>query len=202
MESSDPEVIEALACLHGHSAGTLLVDGSPREVKYVIDPADGSVITVLDPRDTEGDEYLLCLPDDSFETLLRALVEPTPLGDDGAWADRHGAYHGPTQLTSWVRLKIAHAKLASGPVVDGDELVAPNAFASEQTRLCAALNEDPERLRRICERSAGVSIEDPIAVGVDPLGADVRARFGVVRVAFEAPATDAEAALRTLESLG
>ncbi len=198
----DPEVIEALKILRGHASGTLLVDGSPRVVKYVVDPGDGSVITVLDPRDTRGGEYQLCLPDDSFDTQLRALVEPTALGDDGVWTDRHGAYHGPGRATAWVRLAFAHAKLASGPVVDGDDLMVPNAFAGEQTRLCAELNADRVLLRAACEQSSGVAIEDPFAVGVDPLGVDVRARFGVVRIAFETPAADGDSALDAVRSLG
>ncbi len=197
----DPEIHEALAILRGHASGTLLVDGAPRSVRYVVDPTDGSAVTVLDPRDSRGDEYVLCLPDDSFDTKLRVLVDPVGLGDDGSWTDRHGAYHGACRETSWVRLRIVHAKLASGPVVDGDDLMVPNTLAGQQTALCASLNSDREGLQRACARAAGVTIEDPFAVGVDPMGVDVRARFGVVRVAFEAPAADAGAAQRAFRRL-
>ncbi|GJM18547.1 MAG: hypothetical protein DHS20C14_07600 [Phycisphaeraceae bacterium] len=192
---------EALACLRGHTTGTVLVDGSPRGVRFVFDRADGSVVMAMDPRDTDAAEHVLCVPDDSFDTHARALLACSRIDEHDPAVDLFAAYHGPERSAAWVRGVIAFAKLASGDVVDGDDLAWANPLAGAQTALCRALNADPGRLRGACERAAGVAPEDPFAVGVDPFGVDVRARFGVVRVAFSAAMGDAAAAQGAIETL-
>jgi hypothetical protein len=50
-------------------------------------------------------------------------------------------------------------------------------------------------------RRVGVEIGDPMAVGVDPGGFDVRARFGIVRVPFDRSAPTAQDAAAMIETI-
>jgi hypothetical protein len=88
-----------------------------------------------------------------------------------------------------------------GFVVDGADLNTINTLHADETALCRELNADPARLAAMCLRETRTSVADPVAVGVDPFGIAVRARFGVVRVEFAAEAMDAAAARREIEAL-
>jgi hypothetical protein len=59
-----------------------------------------------------------------------------------------------------------------------------NALRSAESRLLKLLNAQRSVLPAVCERLAGVNVPDACAVGIDPYGIDVRARFGIVRVEF------------------
>lgn len=191
----DPDARQALALLRSFSAGTLLVDDSPRPVRYIVEPRQGRIILPMEPRDLDAAEWILCLPEDSYETRARVSLDPEPLGEHDEAVDRFCAYHGHLSGSGlWARAGVAFVKLDHGPVVDGDDLMLPNPLLGEQTALCRALNADPDRLREACLRTRGVSPEDPMGVGVDPLGLDVRARFGVLRIEFAVEAHDAVSA--------
>ena len=61
-----------------------------------------------------------------------------------------------------------------------------NALRTGEGALLRELNRDKAALGAMCERMAGVRVEGACAVGVDPHGIDVRARFGIVRAEFPA----------------
>ena len=68
-------------------------------------------------------------------------------------------------------------------MIDGVTLVRPNPLAAAESGLCRHINKNrSDDLGPVCGHFAAADVEDPILVGVDPLGFDVRRRFDVVRV--------------------
>ena len=137
------------------------------------------------------------LPQGDELQLMLACVE-IDSGDEAC--DRWRAYHGESRAARWAAGEIVGAKMA-GQVVDHEALATPDRLRGDEPRLCKMLNKDRGVLRRAALRVSGVDIPEPVAVGVDAGGIDVRARFGVVRVPFEAEARDAEEAERMIGAL-
>jgi len=198
-----PEEIQTvLRLLRAHAEGTLRCDETPEPVRFVYSRLDQGVILPLEPRLLDSGQFLLCLPDDSFDLSVRALLHLTPLEDAREIdRDRHLAYHGPTNAGVWVLGRIEHAHSASGLVIDGELLTAPSPIAADEPRLCKRLNADRDALADATELFAGVRIAEPLAVGVDPNGFDVRARHGIVRVEFPSPCADGETAARVITAM-
>lgn len=191
-----------LRLLRAHAEGTLRCDETPEPVRFVYSRLDQSVVLPLEPRLLDSAQFLLCLPDDSFDLSVRALLQVVPLGDEREIdRDRHLAYHGPTNAGAWVLGRIEHAHSASGLVVDGDLLARPSPIAPDEPRLCKRLNADRAALADATELFAGVRIAEPLAVGVDPHGFDVRARHGIVRVEFPSRCDDGETAARVISTM-
>ena len=203
--ASNPDAADArraLRLLRAHTAGTLLADGVPMPTRFVLDRRTGELILVIEPDLADAAEFVFALPDDSFDAAARLAIDIalTPERDD-AGTDRHRAYHLDVQRGRWATGRIAFAKLATGGVVDGGELMRPNPLADAEPALCRALNADRDRLRDATELITGVRIADPVGVGVDPDGFDVRASAGVVRVAFPAACDGPDEAARVLDVL-
>jgi hypothetical protein len=188
-QQPDPARDEARAMLRlirAHKTATLLSGDRATPVRYVIDNATGALVAPVERELLGLDDYLLMIPDDSFDAI-QIHAAPT-LVDHRAdeSCDRHLAYHGVQDPSAWVHFKIFSAKgthpSLGALVVDGDALALPNPLRAVEPRACKQLNADPLALASLCKRCAGVSIERPVAVGVDPDGFDVRAKFGIVRV--------------------
>lgn len=200
---TDETARRALALIRSFSSGTLLCDGAPEATRFVFDGRTGRVVLALDPRLASSEELVLCLPDDSFETKARVLLVPERIDEHDPALDMYLAYHARAATGVALSAAIESVKLEDSTVVDGAQLTVPNPLMPALGRLCRALNADRGSLRRACERVVGVSPEDPLAVGVDPLGVDVRARFGTVRLAFDPAApTEDDATARIREMLG
>jgi len=195
----DP-LTHALALLRGHSTGTLLVDGTATPVLYIVDPRAGSLILSVEREMTEGDDTVLVIPEDSFEAPMRASLE---LGEEpeGEATDRYMAYHTRQPMPMWARGAISFVKVDSGSVVGQEEIEAPNPLVDALPGLCKKLNSDQRALREVCKLLAKADIDEPVAVGIDDLGFDVRARFGVVRVELPAPVRSAEEAEDVIAAL-
>lgn len=185
--------------------GLLLLGGTHHPRRFVLDPESGRPVMPMpaewDPRSAPDETgAVLYLPDDSDPEVQiiahPAIIDPRTHGAPDRWA----AYHGPTREARWAALDIESVKW-SGGVCDADEFDASNALRSSQGALLRELNADRDRLSRLCERGAGVRVNTPLAVGVDPDGIDVRASLGVVRVEFPEPCDDEGAAGRAIESL-
>lgn len=73
-------------------------------------------------------------------------------------------------------------------------MTRPNPLRKAEPRLVKLINSDLASLARICRARANLDIADPLCVGVDPFGIDVRARFGIVRVEFDLEAGSPEQA--------
>lgn len=86
-------------------------------------------------------------------------------------------------------------------VFSPEELGAANALRADEPRLIRELNKDKAALARACRRHCGVDVADPVAVGLDPLGIDVRARFGILRLEFSRHANSADEALSAANAL-
>jgi hypothetical protein len=133
------------------------------------------------------------------------LVRVEPLEDwrNSAEADRWQAYHGRPGWSTWARLRVESGR-SGGWVFDGEAVRSPNHLAPAEPRLCRAANADRAALRRGVEKLLGTNVDEPLVVGVDPVGVDVRTRLGVTRLEFGGllDASSAEAWLGALLAEG
>jgi hypothetical protein len=181
----------------------LLADGLASRVKFVCDSASGRIVFPAPPSTLEASEVVLFVPEEDppDEDELQLLIAPTELdpGHDEP-CDRWRAYHGEPHLARWAACDIESARFA-GEVIDETPLARPNPLAAVEPRLCKRLNTDRQRLAELCRTNNGCAPSDPLAVGVDPCGIDVRARFGIMRVPFRTEAWTPDAAAAMIESL-
>lgn len=191
---------DAARIVRRHTRCVALADRTPFDCRFVVDGQAGELILGAEQAFLDAEELVLCLPDDSFEADATILVHHRPAEED-RWTDRHMAYHPDTRPPRWARAAIDSVKLRSGAVVPGDQLRLPNPLLDAEPALCKRLNADRDALRELCRLLTGVEPEDPVAVGVDRLGIDVRARFGVIRVELPAPCEDSDEAGRVVEAL-
>lgn len=182
-ESSISAAARALRAFH---TGTLFHDGVPEPVRLVLDNATGRPIIPLAPRVFEADEHVLHLPEEG-ESSLQLLVIPEEI-DPGtsAGVDRWHVYHGEAREPRWSRFALDCARLGRA-VLDGAELMQPNYLGPFEPDLLRRAGSDTGRLLAAAAAAAGKEIEGPVPVGVDPLGLDLRARFGIVRLEFVDP---------------
>jgi hypothetical protein len=192
-------VTDALAHLRAHREGLLLAAGIPRRIRFV--QHAGSLVFPAEPALVEADSLTLCLPDeapagdDELQLMLSAA-----LTDDGAAADRWRIYHGEPDRLTWVACIIEGARFM-GRVVEHDILNTANPLAAIEPALCRTLNADRARLAMVCRLITGVLPESPVAVGVDDLGIDLRARFGIIRLPFREPVPTPDLARDRIASL-
>jgi hypothetical protein len=113
--------------------------------------------------------------------IMVTLAQFDERGPEGAAADRWRIYHREPQDVRWAFMSIDSARF-EGAIIDGEALQQPNPLARDESRLCKMMNSSPGDLRRLCLQHANIDIEQPVMVGIDPMGIDVRARFDIVRV--------------------
>jgi len=202
-EDPGDNVFTARSFLAAHKAGTLEFDDNLVPWKFVVDPADGRLCGPVMVAAILASQHVLHLPEESDDpAVMRVLLSPEQLDDDPPIADRWRAYHGEPEDVRWAAFWIDFAK-REGVVVDGDALMSEHPFADAVPAIVKELNADPVRLAELCRAVGGMrEIEAPVAVGVDPLGIDVRARFDTVRLPFQAEANTAEAARDLITQLG
>ncbi len=186
--------------LHAHREGTLLADGSASTIRLVQDR--GRLVFPATPALAQAEEMTLFLPreDPADDDELQLMLSATQMDPADAGADRWQAYHGHPPLNRWAACTIDGARF-KGRVVDHEPLNAPNPIAPAEPRLCRLLNADRARLATVCKLIAGIAPADPVAVGVDDLGIDIRARLGIIRLPFRDPAptpADAESRIAAL----
>ncbi len=183
---------EAYRFLRRHTTGDLRFDERFRLLRYVIGP-DGRLVAPVMLAMLEASETVLFVPEDidNAMELLVSLTEFDPEGQDGALTDRWRIYHGDPEDIYWAFIHVDAARY-EGQVVDGEGLIQVNPLADEEARLCRQINENhrPE-LRQVCRVIAQAEVENPMLVGVDQLGFDVRRRFDVLRVDAPQPMTTA-----------
>jgi len=179
---------DAWAFLRSNSTATLKFGEHTKDVSYVICP-DGllvipAMVAMLQPSDT-----LLFVPEymeDCMEIHV-SLSQFTAEGKNGARADRWQVYHGEPPDVQWAMLDIDAARFHE-MFIDGDGLCRENPLASEEPAICKELNTNKQdKLRVLCKTKTNVDVTNPTVVGVDALGIDVRAPFGIVRVPSNAP---------------
>lgn len=186
-----PTLDDAMATLRAHRRGDLLFDDAVRSVRFVLDPQDGRLVMPAMVAMLSAAQPVLFLPEESEEALQLLVSMEEIDGESHATADRWRIYHGEPEDVRWAACWIDSARL--GPMVfDGDALMVPNALASDEPALCKELNADKDGLHRLCAQAAGVECENPVCVGVDPEGLDIRRRFDIVRIPFPKVAENAD----------
>ena len=197
------DVVEAAyAFLRGHTRGDLQFEDHARPIRFVIGP-DGRVATSVMYAMLEAVDTVLFVPreGDGAMEMGVTLLRLDERGGDGAMTDRWRIYHGDPQDIHWAFLEIDAARY-EGSVIDGPALVRANPLADDESRLCRMINQEHRQdLEPLCRRVADVEIENPVMVGIDPLGIDVRGPFDVVRVPSTEPMPTAADAERVLEGM-
>ena len=190
---------DAYRFLRSHTTGDLRFNERFRLLRYVIGP-DGRLVAPVLPAMLEATYTALFVPEDidSAMELLVSLTEFEPDGPFGALTDRWRIYHGDPEDMQWASIHLDTARFQE-QVIDGEALVQANPLAEDEARLCRQINDDHRaELRQVCQVIAHAQVEDPMLVGVDRLGFDVRRRFDVLRVDAPRPmntAADAELVL-------
>ncbi len=186
--------------LYAHCLGVMLADATPTPVRYMIVPATGQLVIDVDQDILDADEHVLMIPEERFDTPLSLLLD-LHRTDSEELHDRHRAYHNDAPLPLYALASILSAKLDNSEVIDQEDIQHPNPLASATSRLCRLLNADRHALATICETLTGTYPQTPTAVGVDPHGFHVRARFGVIRARFATECTTESEATSMIESL-
>jgi hypothetical protein len=181
--SEEQAAEQAYAFLRGHTGGDLRYEEHIGPVRYVIGP-DGRLVAPVTYQMLDAVDTVLFVPafaEGAMEVQV-TLSALDPEGAEGALADRWRIYHGEPQEARWAWLDPDAARYESW-VVDGEALRRANPLAADEARLCRQINQGPrDELGLVCRHFAEVDVEEPLVVGVDPLGFDVRRRFDVARV--------------------
>lgn len=191
----------ALRRLRSEHAGLLLVDERLDPVRFIIDGATGDPIMPVPGDALELESVTLYAPDDTSGSvqILGSAIAIDPTRHEGA--DRFIAYFAKPSYPRWARLEIESLRL-DAIVLDSADVRTPNPlYGPVESALCKLLNLDLVRLGRLCEREIGTAPANPLCVGVDSFGIDVRARFGIVRLEFPAMVTTPEAARAIVEDM-
>jgi hypothetical protein len=150
-------------------------------VRYVIDPVSGAPVIAACKGLHEEPELVLHVPEDG-DHCLHLLVTAHPL-EDCAEVDRYliclGAPRDKSSSTYYL-LTPGWAKFGR-ELLSAEDIVSPNPWAALQGKLCSAVNKDPEKLAKLTA-ATGLPADTPTKlVGVDPLGFDLRAPYGLAR---------------------
>lgn len=194
---------DLLRRLRQHHEGVLTFEGVAESVRFVLDPATGQPVLPVPTRAFDAEALSLFAPDDALDNpdCLQLLATPAlvdPERDEAC--DRFAAYFGKPLHARWARLEVQSLKRLDH-VIDGDLVRLANPLRRCEGALCRHANVSPELVARACERQTGTKPEQPLVVGVDPWGADVRARFGILRLEFAVPVSTEDEAKAALASL-
>lgn len=200
-----PGVEHALGILRQYRSGALASDGSVQQRRFIIDPADGSLVLELTSNELDAEQSVLHVPDEQLpgasDTSLQLLLSIEELDPDRAFVcDRFLAAHGKRSLGRWARARIDSGKTAQH-VIPGEDLMSPNPVRADEGALLRKLNADRAALGRAVLAGAGVRVSEPVAVACDPHGFDVRGGVGVIRVAFTSAMGDADKVARAIDDL-
>lgn len=103
-------------------------------------------------------------------------------GGRGDLADRWRVYHGEPPDTNWAIAEINAARFHEF-FVDGEVLRRENPCSEHEAVTCMEINSQRrDALAEACRDHARVDVREPILVGIDDLGWDVRATFGILRL--------------------
>jgi hypothetical protein len=200
--STDDGILDARRYLRAHLTGLLGFDGEFVPIKLVMAP-DGALIAPVMVAMLRSFDTVLFLPDEGEDAMHMqvTLEEIYDRGEHAPLCDRWRIYHGEPEDVRWARITIDAAKF-KGLMFDGIALMHPNLLTDVEARLCRRINtEMRETLRAAVVLVAGLEVEDPRLVGIDPLGFDVRGRFDVVRLPADPPIADGDDAVDALEEL-
>jgi len=187
MEEYDEQLAIEVAWdfLRRNSTSTIKFGENLQDVSYVI-TQEGLVIipamiAMLQPYDT-----VMYVPDFS-EGCMEMHVSLEGFDEtetNGQYADRWRVYHGEPPDVQWAIATIDAVRFHD-MFMDGEELGQANPLASDEAAFCTLLNTNhKDNVKTVCAKTSNVEVHDPVVVGVDPKGIDVRATFGIVRIEF------------------
>lgn len=197
---------EARRTLRRWHEGWLTTAASAGPARFVIDDRTGHLTLFAERPVLEQEAPALLIPEES-EPELELLLDLERQAPDEARRDRWRAYHaGPEaeRAGMWASAIAETARLCITPgpeVFDGPDICQPNPLREHISRLLREPNGRADDLARAVRDRIGEASVAPVAVGVDPWGLDVRARFGVIRLEFEREARSADAAAAAIEAL-
>jgi hypothetical protein len=165
-----------------HHEGTLLTGERAVRVRFVIDGACGKIVMPVEGWVLDSVDAALFLPEERADAL-QLLIEFDAEEPGGAAQDRWSAYHGDARERHWGAARIAGLR-REDEVCEGAGITPTNALRGAESRLLKLLNSQRSVLPLVCEQLARVNVPDACAVGIDPYGIDIRARFGIVRAEF------------------
>ena len=180
----DVSIDAAIEFLHGHLSGYVKFDGERVAVKFIV-ASDGALVMPVMEAMLLAMETVLELPNDDDESmhLIVTLSRQSETGTFAQWCDRWRAYHGEPEDVRWASVAIDSGRLA-GWFLDDQAMMKPNALAADEITLLKQFNAQPRMfLKALCVTSK-VECEDPIAVGVDAGGIDIRRMHDVGRLPF------------------
>lgn len=180
--------------------GVLCADEAVRAATFVIDGRSGRLALPMTPTQQRAESVVLMVPDerdDALQLLLR--VEPLEDWRGAEVCDRHLAYHGRCAAQAWAWASAECVK-NGGVVLEPGALGLINPLAGVEPALCKRLNRDRAALMALLERLTRQAIDEPVVVGVDPLGLDVRGAFGVARAPWPARLESVDTAGATVEA--
>ncbi len=196
----DQIVDQAVATLRAQYTGELRFDEHLRPVNYVTAPS-GHLIAPAMAAMLRSFDTVLFVPecaDDALQVQITLEQFEEASAEYGALADRWRIYHGEPDDVYWAKLYIDAVRFKD-QVIDGDAIMQQNPLAQHLPTLCRTINTDHrDDVRLLCKHLAQLDVEDPIVVGVDSLGLDVRRKFDVVRVPFPSSQTTPDAAMQEL----
>lgn len=175
-------------------------DGEVCPCAFVIDGADGSLVLPSGEDLTATGDLVVYVPDDGFNEMALLVTATDDVGEFDEARDRYLAYHGRARGAGWFRCKVDSAKWG-GVLYEGSDLLGPNTLRLIEPGLCKEINSDRELLARVSELLTRVRPENPLCVGVDQLGMDVRTRVGVIRVEWPAEITGPDQARGVINAL-
>lgn len=182
----DPNVEAAVDFVRGNCRADLRFDGHTEPLKYVVAP-DGRLIAPVMVAMLTAADTTLFVPDDREDAmeLMVTLEQFQETGKNGALADRWRIYHGEPPDVRWAAMTVDAARF-HGLFIDGEAFLESNPLIGGEALLCREINaKHIDVLRALCETRGPMRIEQPVMVGVDPRGVDVRSVFDVVRARFE-----------------
>ena len=199
MHTTPTTSADALSLLRSSTQGQLKILERIEPIRFILDRSRSKIVFPVPDELALAHEAQLMIPDESSPQLSLLLrLEPAERLP-GDIEIRYEIYHGKSGFAHW-SVGTLEALRAGTHIFDSDEICLTDAIIAEEPALCALLNADQDSLRTACAR-AGLPIEKPVAVGVDPDGIDIRTRFGIARLPFDqrTPTPDnARAAIKTL----
>ena len=195
MESFDEQQVADAAWMYlrSNSTATVKFNENMHDVSYVINRHGMLVIpamvAMLQPCD-----IVMFIPEYCEECMEMhiSVQEFKEEGDCASFADRWQVYHGISPDVQWAVVEIDAARFHE-TFIDGENLQRENLLFEIESVLCKELNENHvEDVQVICKKLTNVEVQDPVVVGVDPLGIDIRASFGIIRVPADSPFTSSE----------
>lgn len=177
----------------------LQADGMTVPLKYVIDD-EGWPVLVVPGQARSSVDTVLCIPDER-EGALELVGALEDLDAESAIADRWRIYHGDPRNGAFVRFRVEAGKMGRY-VYDGSALCQHDPLRSDEPAICREINQQQrERLTALCRKFAEITPTDPLLVGVDAGGFDIRSNFVVIRVPAPRPMTTSEEARSTLAAM-